>query len=182
MFIGKKIKELRKIQGLTLLQLAEKSGVQIATLSRIENLKMTGTLESHMSIAKALGIDATALYTDIIREGEKKTKESPKTSDVFIHSDKSSYEILTNNVLSKRMMPMLFKIDSGGRTKKDQNKTGSEKFIFILEGKIEVRIGEETFALGKNNSLYFNSSVEHYLTNTGNTPAKILCIATPVVL
>ena len=68
MNIGTNLKKHRKAKGLTLSALAETSSVQIATLSRIENLKMTGTLESHMKIAKALGVEITELYKGIIRE------------------------------------------------------------------------------------------------------------------
>ena len=148
MYIGKRLREIRQAQGMSLTTLAEKSGVQIATLSRMENLKMTGTLESHMNIAKALGVDVTQLYTAIIREESKAEAATTKSaSDVFIHSDKSSYEILTSNVLGKRMMPILLKIEPDGQTNTEQNRPGSEKFIFVLEGKIEARVGDKTYPL-----------------------------------
>jgi len=183
MYIGKRLKELRKEKGISLTDLAEKSGVQIATLSRIEHLKMTGTLESHMNIAKALEIDITQLYTDIIK-GEDKIdlKTSKSAGDVFIHSDKSSYEILTSKILSKKMMPILLKIEAEGRTNKEQNQTSAEKFIFVLDGKIEVRIEESSYTLSKSNTLYFDASLEHCFVNVGKSTAKILCISTPVAL
>ena len=116
MYIGKRVQELRKAKGMSLTELAEKSGVQIATLSRVENMKMTGTLESHMNIARAMGVDVTQLYTAIIKEEDKAQVQTPKSlSDVFVHSEKSSYEILTSNILGKRMMPILLKIEPEGR-------------------------------------------------------------------
>ena len=45
MYIGKRLREIRQAQGMSLTTLAEKSGVQIATLSRMENLKITRTPE-----------------------------------------------------------------------------------------------------------------------------------------
>lgn len=183
MYIGKRLKELRKAQGISLSDLAEKSGVQIATLSRIEHLKMTGTLESHMNIAKALGVDITQLYTNIIKEEDKvDLKTSRSDTDVFIHSDKSSYEILTSNVLSKKMMPILLKIEPEGKTNIEQNQFGAEKFVFVLDGKIEVKIDDDSYVLSKNNTLYFDASFEHYFINIGKSTAKVLCIATPVAL
>ncbi|HCI44234.1 MAG TPA: hypothetical protein DE315_01695, partial [Candidatus Omnitrophica bacterium] len=148
MYIGKRVQELRKVKGMSLTELAEKSGVQIATLSRMENMKMTGTLESHMNIARALGVDITQLYSAIIKEEDKAAVQTPKSlSDVFVHSEKSSYEILTSNVLGKRMMPILLKIEAGGETNTEQNQPGSEKFVFVLEGKIEIQAGEKTYSL-----------------------------------
>lgn len=183
MYIGKQIKELREERQMSLTELAEKSGVQIATLSRIEHLKMTGTLESHMNIARALGVDITQLYTNIIKEEDKVDVRTSKTlTDVFVHSDKSSYEILTNKVLSKKMMPILLKIDPVGSTNKEQNQIGAEKFVFVLDGKIEARIGSQTHTLSKHNSLYFDASLEHQFVNKGTVTARVICVGTPVAL
>jgi len=183
MYIGKRLKELRKSQGMSLTVLAEKSGVQIATLSRIEHMKMTGTIESHMNIAKALGIDITQLYAGIVKEEDKVDVGTARTrTDTFVHSDKSSYEILTSKVLNKKMMPILLKIDPDGRTNKEQNQPGSEKFVYVLEGKVEVMIDKKPYPLSKGHSLYFDASVAHYFVNKGKSTAKVICVGTPVAL
>ena len=183
MLIGQKVRELRKTQKLTLTELSQKSGVQLATLSRIENNKMTGTLDSHANIAKALGITITQLYSDIIKEENPVDIHTPKSpSDVFVHSDKASYEILTGKVLAKKMMPTLIKIEPQGKTNIEQNQFGTEKFIFVLEGEIDASIGNDTFPLLKHNTLYFDASIEHQLFNKGKAVARILCVVTPVAL
>ena len=183
MYIGKKVKDLRKQHGITLVELSQKSGVQVATLSRIENEKMTGTLESHMAIARALGVDVTRLYSGLVEPEarvEVQDKKTPK--DVFVHSNKASYEILTTNVLKKKMMPTLLKIEPGGRTDTEENVMGTEKFVYVLEGRAEILIGSDTYALSKGNSLYFDASFKHYMRNAGKSPAKILTIVTPSTL
>lgn len=183
MYIGKRIKELREQKGMKLIELSEKSGVQLATLSRIEHLKMTGTLECHVQVAKALGINLTELYTDIVTEEEKAQMKTPKTiSDIFVHNDKCSYDILTSNIFRKKMMPILLKIEPGGKTNKEQGKFGTEKFVYVIDGKIEIRVGKETYPLSKNNTLYFDASLEHTMVNTGAKTARVICVVTPVVL
>ena len=183
MYIGKRVKELRQAQRMKLVDLAEKSGVQIATLSRIENMRMIGSLESHMQIAKALGVDVTQLYTDLIKEESKvDVKTQAAEGDVFVHSDKSSFVILTSKVLSKKMMPILLKIEPDGQTNKEQNLPGSEKFVFVLEGKVEAHISQDTYPLAKHNTLYFDASLEHWFVNVGKVTAKVLCVGTPVAL
>ena len=183
MQIGARIKQLRETRKMTLTELSEKSGVQIATLSRMENLKMTGTLESHMAVARALGVDITHLYKDIDKE-EKKSKllAEPKHSETFAYNDRASYEILTSKVLEKKMMPVVLRIESGGQTNPEQNPPGSEKFLFILDGAIEAHVGDNSYPLSKNHTLYFDSSVKHYFTNQGKTTAKVICVTTPVAL
>jgi len=183
MYIGKKLKELRKSKGISLTELAETSGVQIATLSRIEHMKMTGTIESHMSIAKALEVDITQLYTDIVKKEDKVDVQTSKSeTDVFVHSDKSSYEILTPKILSKKMMPILLKIEPEGKTNKEKNPIGTEKFVFVLEGRIDLSIDGTAYSLTKGNTLYFDASSEYCFTNKGKSTAKILCVSTPVAL
>ena len=180
------MKELRTAKGVSLTELSLKSGVQLATLSRIENQKMTGTLESHMQIAKALGVGLPELYQDVkapqADKNEVDVRIKEASADVFNYSEKSSYEILTNKVLSKKMMPILLKIEPSGQTNTEQGKSGSEKFVFVLEGNIKVSINNESYSLGPSNTLYFDSSLPHIFANEGTTTAKLICVTTPMEL
>lgn len=183
MYIGKKLKELRKSRGLTLVELSKKSGVQVATISRIENLKMTGTLESHMSIAKALGIDVTELYSDVVQTSRTVDVSNGKgQQDVFVHSDKASHEILTTNVLKKKMMPILLSLEGGGSTQIEQGVSGAERFVYVLEGKVEILISETSYSISKGNSIYFDSSLPHQFKNNQTRTARVLSVATPAAL
>ncbi|MBF0503519.1 MAG: helix-turn-helix transcriptional regulator [Candidatus Omnitrophica bacterium] len=182
MYIGEKLHALRKSKRISLTELSLKSGVQMATLSRIENKKMVGTLESHMQIAKALGIDVTELYQGLAHSNALIDLRPDKNTDVFTRSEQASFEILTKNVMNKKMMPSLVQIKGGGKTHKEQNQGGSEKFIFILDGRVEVNVNNQTFMLQKNSTLYFDASLPHYYHNTGKADAKLICIGTPVSL
>lgn len=182
MLIGDKLKEIRKAQKTTLTELSQSSGVQLATLSRIENKKMTGTIESHIAIARALGVDVVELYQSLTQEKKKIEVSDEKTSEVFSHNDKSSFEILTKNVLNKQMMPTLIKIEPNGATQQEQAKPKSEKFIFVLDGTTEVVIDRKSISLKKNQTLYFDSSLPHVFKNTSKGITKLLCVATPVSL
>ena len=62
--IGLRIASLRKMQGLTITQLAERAGIPRAHLSRIEAGKYAVTLETIQAIAEALG-----MTVDIIDPG-----------------------------------------------------------------------------------------------------------------
>lgn len=186
MLIGRILKKLRKSQKLTLIELSKKSGVQVATLSRIENEKMVGTLESHLSIAKALGIDLTKLYKESSDSQDSLEPIAVETqdarSDQFEHSEKSGYEIMTKKVLNKMMMPVLIRLDAGGETTVEQNALRSEKFIYILEGTIEITVDQKPYILEKGHTLYFNAALPHQMRNKGDRTARILCVGTPVTL
>jgi len=182
MFIGEKLHAIRKAKRISLTELSEKSGVQMATLSRIENKKMVGTLESHIQIAKALGVDVTELYKGISQQNALIDFGQDKNTDVFTHSDEASFEILTKNIMNKKMMPTLVRIEEGGKTSKEQAQGGTEKFIFVLDGHVEINISTQVFTLHKYNTLYFDASLPHYFKNIGKGVVKLICVGTPVSL
>ncbi|HPN56599.1 MAG TPA: XRE family transcriptional regulator [Candidatus Omnitrophota bacterium] len=183
MELGKKIRDLRKAKNMKLTDLAEKSGIQIATLSRIEHLKMTGTLESHIRIAQALGVELIDLYKGVHTTNDSLEKvELGDAPETFSYNEKASSEILTGNIVNKKMLPVVLRIDVGGKTSIEQNQPGSEKFIFVLEGLVSVHIGERAHALKANDTLYFNSSQKHYIENAGSRVAKLISVITPVEL
>jgi len=69
MKIGNTIKRLRKQKGLTLNQMSKITGVQPATLSRIENDKMEGGLNTYMLIAGSLDLLLSELFATIEKDG-----------------------------------------------------------------------------------------------------------------
>ncbi len=179
MELGRKLKSLRKERKMTLRELSEKSGVQIATLSRMENNSMTGTLDSHANICKAFGVSLADFYGEI--ESARKTvsvrgREEDKS---FFRSPKTSLEMLTAHLTDKKMMPLLVKIRKGGETGREKNKVGMEKFIYVLEGKIRAKIGNDEYRLSKGDSIYFDASLPHVFYNNGKNEAHLLSVLSP---
>lgn len=62
MKIGDTIRLLRKAKKMTLQELSNKSGVALASISRMETGRMSGTIESHNDIARVLGVTLSYLY------------------------------------------------------------------------------------------------------------------------
>jgi len=183
MKIGKRIRQLRKERDMTLDELSEKSGVALATLSRMENDKMTGTLESHNSICKALNTSLAELYKEI--EQELKTVDSvPKKdrTEHFVHARKARYELLVSKTLDKKIMPLMMKVGAGGATHKEQNKTGVEKFIYLITGSLEANVGNAIYSLKRGDSLYFDASLPHTFRNKGKAEAEAVCVISPPAL
>lgn len=183
MNVGEIVHKLRKEKKMTLLELSEKSGVALATLSRMENGKMTGTLASHINICRALEVSLPDIYKDLVASTQKVDLQAGNArTDVFIHDKRAKSELLTANSLNKKMMPTMIKISKGGRTHSEETKIGIEKFIYVLDGKLEVNIGKEKFDLVKGDTLYFEASAPHYFKNTGTAEARLISVVSPPAL
>ena len=181
--LGHRIKTLRKERRVTLVQVAQKTGIDQATLSRIENEKMTGTLESHMRIAEALGLRLPQLYEALINKVEEaRDKVTKKKMESFSHSSGAIAELLTSSVLQKKMMPLLLKIKPKGRTEVEEYPAFTERFIYVTAGTIEVTLGDNKRELKTGESLYFNGAEPHHFRNTSKTEARCLSVMTPVSL
>ncbi len=183
MKIGKQIRILRKEKGITLDELSERSCVALATLSRMENSKMTGTLDSHNRICKALGASLVDLYREL--EDESKTIESvPRTkrTEHFVHATKATYELLVTKTLDKKIMPLMIKIKGGGATQPEENKPGVEKFIYLMTGSLNVKVGDQSYDMKRGDSLYFDASLPHVLENKTKAELEAICIVSPPAL
>jgi len=181
MNIAEVLKKLRKEKRISLVELAQKSGVAIATLSRIENGKMTGTIQSHEKIAEALEVALPELYKIATKKPLEVAKD--KVGHVLAVQDKKfSSELLMTDTHNKKLIPLIIKISKGAKTSTDATKVGVDKFVCLLKGRVEAHIGDEVYGLSGNDSIYFNSSVPHYFKNTGTDEARLVCIIAPPIL
>jgi len=184
--VGDRLRTIRKTQKVTLVELSKASGVDAATISRIETGQMTGTLESHMKLCRALGVKVTQLYAGIEEaQAAEIISAQPPTAhtEVYVHeAGKSAMTMLTSDVLKKKLMPVLITIEPGGSTHKEETRVGTEKFLFVLEGVIEARLGEDAHELKKGSTLYFDASTPHTLHNPGRKVARCLAVTTPPAL
>ena len=180
---GSDIKKLRKEKDITLEELSKKSGVALATLSRMENNKMPGTVTSHNKICKALNVSIAELYKEL--ENESKTIESVQKdnrTEHFVHAKKAKYELLVTKTLDKKIMPLMIKLGENGKTQPEQNKPGVEKFIYMISGSLEATIGNDKYDLKQGDSLYFDASLPHSFKNTVKKATEAICIISPPAL
>ena len=184
--VGARLRAVRRAQKVRLLELAKATGVDAAIISRIETGKMTGTLESHIRLANALGMKVTDLYAGIeeARVKDAATFQLPsQRTDVYVHeAGKSSIAMLTTDILHKKLMPVIITVEPGGSTHKEEAKVGTEKFIYVLEGDLEVRVGDTAHNLKRGSSLYLDASVPHSLKNAESKVARCLAVVTPPAL
>lgn len=185
MNIGEKLRNLRKSRDLTLDDISKKCGVGKATLSRIENNITAGTLKTHMRICEVLSINLKDLYEGIDTPQEEITVMGGKDleeAEIFSYDEKSKSIILTKNAQKKNMLPQLLIVEPEGKTPLEQNSRGTEKFVFCLEGQIQIKIEDKEYNLTKGASLYFKSNRSHCYSNIGKKVSRCLVVTSPVAL
>ena len=168
--VGKKIKKARTNKKMTYDSLANETGFSIDFLKKVEAGKITPPVGSLLQISRALEIDSG----DLLKEDEDRMQDRLRAYTKRTSS--YAYSTLTPGAENKHLKAFRVKIDA----KKDHagvsyNHEG-EEFVYMLEGTIEVVVGEHVNTLGPGDSLHFNSGIQHLLRNIGDTDAELIVV------
>ena len=183
MTLGRKIRELRQLKGWSLAELAKHSGVALSSLSRIETSRMTGTLESHIGIARALGVRVSELYGSLDAPGPMvEIKSAGEGRDKQLTVKGAAVTVLTSASLQKKMLPVLIQLGPRKSTSRERGPAGSERFVYLLQGQMQITAGEERFRLGPGDSAYLQASVPHSYSNVGASTLLAISVCCPPLL
>lgn len=180
--IGSRIRSIRKERRLSLEQLSEKSGVALATLSRIENGKGSGTFKTHRRISEAFGLSLPEFYRDLRPEDQDATLVESGTdeAETFTYDEKASAILLAKHLPGKQMLPQLIRLQPEGKTTLEQYPAGTERWVFCLEGEVAVSVGPTSYQLAQGGTLYFKASLPHHFENQWNKTAKLISVTSPI--
>lgn len=181
--LGEKIRMLRKQRGLSLEQVSAKSGVALATLSRLENGKGPGTFRTHRKIVDAFGLSLTDFYRDLQPEEQEASILAAHSDEAesFTYDEKASAVFLARQLSGKQMLPQMIILQPGGRTAVEQYLAGTERWVFGLEGSSQVRVGERSYPLSSGETLYFKASLQHRFENSSKLEARLISVTSPAV-
>lgn len=178
--VGNRVRTVRKAKKITLVELSKQTGIAQATLSRIETGRMLGTVESHRKIAEALGLGLAELYAPLDRRYEEIVHTKKEAPRKVVHQGKScQMELLTQEVTKKKITPLLVTLSGNSRTATEHNDRGVEKFIWVLEGELEVTVEKENYPVKTGETLYFDASFPHRLANPRAKTAKVFVAVSP---
>ena len=178
--LGLKIRDLRRHKKITLIELSKLTGIAQATLSRMETGLMLGTVKSHQKIAEMLGISLGELYQGLDNRIEKiALHPAAAERKIFSKADQFKYELLTQEISKKKITPLLLTLASHGKTETEKSERGVEKFYFVLEGSVLIHLDQKEYTLNTNDTLYFDASISHYLSNPTSKQAKVFCAVSP---
>ncbi|MGG0656807.1 helix-turn-helix domain-containing protein [Rummeliibacillus pycnus] len=176
MQIGKKIKRLRLKKGLTQEELGERTDLSKGYISQLERDLNSPSIETLFAILEVLGSTPKKFFDDDIEE----QKIVYSVDDYTIYTDeekKYCIEWLIPTSNEKKVEPVIITFEEHGKFKQFEPSL-SETFIYVLEGRIRLVLGDQEFAAAKGNTIYFDASDHHQLFNDYLGKTEILLVAT----
>lgn len=176
--LSQRIKKLRREKGLTLEQVASETGLTRSWLSKVENFRITPSLQALGHIANVLKVSMSELFADldaqpsiaIVRRSERKRVERDDSA-----SHGTTYESLAHSRLARIMDPFFLSIAPGGGRSQPLPHEG-EEFLMVLAGETEFQYGEDVYHLNAGDCLYFDARVPHRISNSSCATASVLCV------
>jgi transcriptional regulator with XRE-family HTH domain len=187
---GETIRAMRKRAGLTLAELASRTGLAVSTLSKLEVGHVSLSYDKLMLISKGLGVDMAELLDSTPHPGgavgyggRRVVQRAGEGQHVETRSYSQSY--LATELLNKRCVPI--HVELHARTLDeffaefgDFIRHPGEEFTYVLEG--EVAFHTELYAptiLRAGDSVYFDSEMGHAYLKASDAPCRTITSCSP---
>lgn len=175
--IGERLRGLREVLEIPAEEVAELCHISLDHYYRIEAGEADPSVYRLMKISKKYGISLNVLLFG----------EEARMTDYFVsrkdngmkvgNTNYYEYESLAYGFQNRRVEPFLVKLSPMPEGKSHTvNHYKGQELDYVLEGTLELTIGEKVITLGPGDSIYYDSSVDHRMQSLYGESCTFLCI------
>jgi transcriptional regulator with XRE-family HTH domain len=178
--VGERVRQVREKRGLSLEDISLRTGAEMSLLSQIEEGTVAPPLGTIIKLARALEMKmgyfisgkGDRAYT-IVRQEDRKIVSRYDSKKVKHYG--YEYQSLAPLKKNRHMEPFLVTLEPS-ETEEERSTHAGQEFIFVLQGKMEVRLEEEIHILVPGDAIYYDSTVPHLVKCYGPDTTKILAV------
>jgi XRE family transcriptional regulator, regulator of sulfur utilization len=175
--VGARVKALRDSHGLTLRDLAERSGVSAPMLSQVERgetsptLAVAGRIASglDLSLSQLLRLDETR-HVVVVRAGDGRSRRRGR----------HRVEELTPSLPGQRADVSRHTLAPGGTTGGPSDpplhEPGARETAVVLSGELTLAIDGEEHTLAEGDAVTFDADLAHHFENRGDRAADFMAV------
>lgn len=175
--IGERLRGLREVLDIPAEEVAELCGITLEHYLKIESGEADPSVYRLSKIAKRYGI-----ALDVLMFGEE-----PRMSSYFLTRNgqgmsverrkEYKYQSLACGFRGRRFDPFMTRVDPlpEGETFHKNSHEGQE-FDYVIEGRLEITIGNKVMVLGEGDSIFFDASQPHCMRALDGRPVRFLVV------
>jgi len=175
--LGKRVREIRISRGYSLRGLAEMTNLSASFLSQLERGSSGASVSTIIDIAAALRVSVSDLFS----VGRPAMAHLYTRADRTVLDDQSGYR--KTLVTQRPDSPMEIyggEFAVGGSTGEHPYTHGdSFEAIIVVSGTVLLQLGKQYFSMSAGDSIEFQSSMPHRVSNQGDAPAELYWIVSP---
>jgi transcriptional regulator with XRE-family HTH domain len=177
--IGSKLRHLRLRKSMGLVELGKHTGLSPALLSKLERDLMHPTLPTLLRIAMVFSVGLEHFFSpepkpvlEIVRKKERmRFPDSPDARKVAYY-----FESLDFPVPNRALNSYLAEFEPIDEEKVRFHEHAGIEFLYVLSGKLELRVGADIHLLSQGDSIYFDSTAPHGYRRHGAKRATALVV------
>jgi transcriptional regulator with XRE-family HTH domain len=181
--IGERLRALRLKKKMGLVELGKHAGLSPAMLSKIERGRLFPTLPTLLRIALVFSVGLEYFFAGarekplvaVMRRSERiRLPERPGARAVAYQFESLDY--LAPERRFNAFFAEFFPIDAD---KARPHAHPGVEFIYVIEGRLSVTVGDDEHVLDAGDSMYFDASVAHAYRRAGGRVCTALVVTTP---
>jgi len=171
--IGPRLRQERLGKRKSLAEVAKAAEISVGFLSAIERSNMSASVGTLRKLARFYGMNVLDLFEHedsthpVVRKNERKALSGGAGVNM---------ELLARG--HTVLEPHLFRVAPGSGSGSAYSHEG-EEFMFLMQGELEINLGDQHYRLQSGDSMNFQSSTPHQWHNPGRKETIILWVNTP---
>jgi transcriptional regulator with XRE-family HTH domain len=178
--IGREVRSVRKKLGITVAELAAAASISVGMLSKIENGNTSPSLTTLQALARALGVPVTSFFLGYEEERSAVFVKAGEGVDVERRGTRAGHQYnllghIGSNTSGVVVEPYLITITKDSDAFPTFQHGGIE-FLYMLEGEVIYRHGENLYHMRPGDSLFFEADAPHGPDGLTKVPMRFLSI------
>lgn len=179
MDVGARLQAIRRAKGLSQRELAKRVGVTNSTISLIEQNKVSPSIGSLKKVLDGIPISLGDFFTQDYQPDAEDGPFYGVGSQPDLGSEGVHYYLVGRSRRSRQMCILREVMPPGADTGRDMLRHAGEEGGVVVQGQVEVTVGDQVRVLGPGEGYYFESPVPHRFRNVGDEVAIIVSANTP---
>ncbi|HMK31190.1 MAG TPA: cupin domain-containing protein [Terriglobales bacterium] len=176
--IGPKLRAMRLHRSMGLVHLGKQTGLSPGLLSKLETGKLYPTLPTLLRIARVFGVGLDHFFNTANGSSATTTRHEERLR--FPEKMGASgvaylYECLNRAAPESKLTVFLAQFESENGRAPAHHHAGCE-VIYLLEGRLQLKIGLDEYLLEEGDSIQFDASNQHSYRRIGNRPCSAILI------
>ncbi len=188
---GSEVRQLRRAREMTLKAISEASGISVSYLSAIERGASNPSIDVVQRIAKALSVSPAWFFSRRPGKGPNEQafvvrRQNRRNLNVLYGEtvEEAGYSdaLLSSSIGGNIFMGIADYEPQSDKPQDQLYQHGGELHGYILQGELELVIGEEVITMRQGDSYSFPASVIHTIRNVTDQPARLIWANGPVII
>ena len=175
--LGERLRAIRQLRRRTLKDIASAAGISESFLSQLERGRTNATIATLQRLTTALGIEVSDLFTT---HGLPHPRVLRRDAREFVAWGELGRKSLLTPKPFHSLEVVVARFDPGGSTGDEAYTHGdSEELLVVVAGRVQVQLGAEIYDLSAGDSLHYQSSTPHRVSNPGDEVAEVMFVISP---